>query len=331
MNPSALWYYELGGERIGPVADREIAARLAEGAISPATLVWREGMADWKPLAETELAPAGSTSLRPPPMPPVLSAVPASPGADGSGLRPAVLRPDFRVSIRSTHGRAWALMATRFWPFVGCYALLILMVSVAQQLFAPTFFLIYPLMGGFFWYTLKVMRGEMASIDTLFEGFRRQFGPLAISNLIVIGVSFVCFLVLFGGFAVAFALAVPALEAATDDTGQITLLILGAVALFFLLSLPLTIFGYVGLISTCLILDCGLKAGESLSLAWRALRGQLLKFILFAVVNLTVSLIGIVVLGVGMIVSGAWATLAFVYLYEDAFGEEPAARQAGIA
>lgn len=328
MNPLALWYYELGGERIGPVTDHEIAARLAEGVISPATLVWRDGMADWTPLEETELAPKGSTSLRPPPMPPVLSAVYPVLGMGSSAVRPAVLRPDFRVSIGSTHRRAWALMATRFWPFVGCYALLILMVSVAQQLFAPTFFLIYPLMGGYFWYTLKVMRGETASIDSLFEGFRRQFGPLAISNLIVIAVSFVFAFVLVGGFATAFSLGVPALKAASASSEQITLLTIGAIALFFLLTVPVVIFGYVGLISTCLILDCGLKAGESLSLAWRALRGHLFKFTLFTVVNLTVSLIGIVLLGVGMIPSGAWATIALVYLYEDAFGEAPAAGQA---
>lgn len=44
------WYYESGGQQQGPVADSELDRLLAEGKITPETLVWREGMAGWTPL-----------------------------------------------------------------------------------------------------------------------------------------------------------------------------------------------------------------------------------------------------------------------------------------
>jgi hypothetical protein len=46
------WYYERSGESIGPVTESEFARLIAAGAIGPATLVWREGMATWQPHAE---------------------------------------------------------------------------------------------------------------------------------------------------------------------------------------------------------------------------------------------------------------------------------------
>lgn len=56
------WYYDLGGQRQGPVPEAELDRLLASGTISQNTLVWREGMADWTPLKDARTtgdAPAG--------------------------------------------------------------------------------------------------------------------------------------------------------------------------------------------------------------------------------------------------------------------------------
>lgn len=45
------WYYAQAGETKGPVTDDELAQMLQSGLIGPDTLVWREGMAEWKPLS----------------------------------------------------------------------------------------------------------------------------------------------------------------------------------------------------------------------------------------------------------------------------------------
>lgn len=50
------WFYVLNGYRAGPVPADELAQLLLHRTISPATLVWREGMKDWEPLAEVDSA-----------------------------------------------------------------------------------------------------------------------------------------------------------------------------------------------------------------------------------------------------------------------------------
>jgi len=43
------WYYAINGQRQGPVAQAEIERLVSTGVITDQTLVWKEGMADWKP------------------------------------------------------------------------------------------------------------------------------------------------------------------------------------------------------------------------------------------------------------------------------------------
>jgi uncharacterized RDD family membrane protein YckC len=46
------WYYVEHGKQAGPVADEQFNEMLASGQITPDTLVWHEGMADWRPSRE---------------------------------------------------------------------------------------------------------------------------------------------------------------------------------------------------------------------------------------------------------------------------------------
>ena len=50
------WYYDLGGQRQGPVPEAELDRLLASGTITANTLVWCEGMADWAPLGKARAA-----------------------------------------------------------------------------------------------------------------------------------------------------------------------------------------------------------------------------------------------------------------------------------
>src|ERR1035438_9056155 len=61
------WFYEVNGQQTGPVSDSEFDELFRSGKINRDTLVRREGMADWQPLATA-----------PPNPPPPLSANPAS-------------------------------------------------------------------------------------------------------------------------------------------------------------------------------------------------------------------------------------------------------------
>lgn len=60
------WYYESGGQQQGPATDQDLDRLLAEGKITPDTLVWREGLPGWTPL-RTARAAAPSAPVPPPP------------------------------------------------------------------------------------------------------------------------------------------------------------------------------------------------------------------------------------------------------------------------
>ena len=51
-----MWYYEQNGNRIGPVDEATMRSLIANRVISIDTLVWTNGMANWTPLQQTQLA-----------------------------------------------------------------------------------------------------------------------------------------------------------------------------------------------------------------------------------------------------------------------------------
>ncbi len=57
-----MWYYEQNGNRIGPVDEATMRQLIANRVISIDTLVWTNGMANWTPLQQTQLA-AGLPSM----------------------------------------------------------------------------------------------------------------------------------------------------------------------------------------------------------------------------------------------------------------------------
>jgi len=328
MSDDPVWFYVRQGERRGPVAADVLLALRRSGGIEGSDLVWRDGLADWIPFSASELAPiaaSASAGAIPPPPSPVLSpAPPARPGPEALFTpRPARLRPGFRPRLRETYGRAWSRLAARFWPSVGCFALTSLMLGVASQFYAPLFFLMFPLMGGLYWYFLLPMRGQEVAMDALFEGFRRQFGPLAVLNLVVVGIStavaLALLLLLVGGVIVGTEM----LDSGAGGQILPAAIIAGSVLLVLVLLIPVLVFSLVGNLAAMLSLDCGLKAGESLSLAWAGTRPHLGKFTLFAMANVALSFVGLLALYFGAFITGAWSTIALVQIYEDAFGDDP--------
>ena len=48
------WFYSDGGAQKGPIDDAAFRALVTNGTIRPDTLVWHDGMTDWKPLSAAE-------------------------------------------------------------------------------------------------------------------------------------------------------------------------------------------------------------------------------------------------------------------------------------
>jgi len=99
------WYYANGGERVGPVSDEDFFQLTGSGRIHDDTLVWKQGMADWRPYAE--VAPALA-------IPPTLSRPSGAPGAaviTTSGTSAAVTRA--AVFPAKAYGGFWIRFVAR--------------------------------------------------------------------------------------------------------------------------------------------------------------------------------------------------------------------------
>ncbi len=66
---SAAFFVGINGAQVGPLEPAEISARIAAGEVTPATLVWRDGMAAWTPAGEVAEVKALFPAT-PPPLPP---------------------------------------------------------------------------------------------------------------------------------------------------------------------------------------------------------------------------------------------------------------------
>ena len=72
------WYYANSGERQGPVSDEEFAQLVANGRVRDDTLVWKQGMSDWR--RYSEVAPAlGIPPALPGASPAPIGSMPPSP------------------------------------------------------------------------------------------------------------------------------------------------------------------------------------------------------------------------------------------------------------
>ncbi|KHK59005.1 hypothetical protein PI87_02860 [Ralstonia sp. A12] len=63
------WYYEKNGQRLGGLPEAEVVGLIAQHALTAETLVWKQGLATWTPLAQTELAAHLASADLPPTLP----------------------------------------------------------------------------------------------------------------------------------------------------------------------------------------------------------------------------------------------------------------------
>lgn len=62
-----LWHYAHQGKRLGPIPLDEVKRLVSVGTITSQTMVWRQGMANWQPAQQTDLAALLTSSQQTPP------------------------------------------------------------------------------------------------------------------------------------------------------------------------------------------------------------------------------------------------------------------------
>lgn len=191
------WYYAAGAERRGPLDTIAFNRLVNNGTIGPDTLVWRTGMAEWQKWAV--VAPEVADVVNPPveENDPVVGSAPVMetpwPG------QPAGEHPDdgipmevlwrriqergYHTSISGCLTRGWDGLKPSYWPALGVTLLYLLLSLVIQNLpvigFVATFVVAPQLTAGIWLYFIRLLRGEEATVNDLFAGFRRGFGQLA--------------------------------------------------------------------------------------------------------------------------------------------------------
>lgn len=127
-----MWYYELNHQPAGPVDEAEISRLLQNGTITALTLVWRDGMPDWKHLGETELSSLARSVAAPVQTTPAMGSVNpyANPAATSapvySQYRPTSVSSGPRVSSGSLKSlfNIWVVLML----LTGVYEIISLMI-----------------------------------------------------------------------------------------------------------------------------------------------------------------------------------------------------------
>ena len=78
------WYHSVGGKQQGPVTHREMERLVSSGELKKETLIWKDGMENWKPAGDV-LPDLFNTGESTPPLPGSMPSVPASSSPTTSG------------------------------------------------------------------------------------------------------------------------------------------------------------------------------------------------------------------------------------------------------
>jgi hypothetical protein len=170
------------GKEYGPVAPGQVRAWIASGRANLETKVKSAGSEEWNTVADF-------------------------PELTGQGQGGAVAAPTAgrasNLDVISCYERSWELLKANFWPLVGVSFLMAALVLAvpALQSSAPYLFILGPLfegslIGGWYYYFLRKIRGETTSLGDAFAGFTRAFGALVATGILVTTFTFAGLLLL---------------------------------------------------------------------------------------------------------------------------------------
>ena len=229
----------------------------------------------------------------------IAGSAPPPPAADFKAIADQILAQDYTLDIGSCLRRGWKLLRANFWPFVGITALLIALMGFASSITGQTVrhgpaggssfeigsavaLLVWgPLAGGMYLYLLGKVRGEKATIETVFSGFSNRFLQLFLGGFVshaLIWLGFMC-LILPGIYLfVAWTFAMP------------------------------------------LIADKRMDFWSAMELSRKVITKHWWKFLGFTLVSLLLMMAGFVALLIGVLIMAPWVVAAHVYAYEDIIG-----------
>jgi hypothetical protein len=111
-----MWYYSENNQQLGPVSEDDLKQKARRGGLNPTTLVWKDGMSDWKPIAELpelaiaiQSAPVATSNVL---GPPTAGQNPYASPQSGMVQRPAMQMSPAASQINSGGILAFAIVST---------------------------------------------------------------------------------------------------------------------------------------------------------------------------------------------------------------------------
>ncbi len=252
---------------------------------------------------------------------------------------------EYTVEVINWVKHGWQIFKQEYKSFIGfsalvlCLDLTLLFISNAGQ--SISFVLDPVLYAGFYIYSFKIMRSQPRSFRNFFDGFQ-QTGNLIMASLISIAISsipiflFLIIALLMTTFIGVFAALGFSAEkrSITLGVGDVSLLkmifqvtVVIAVILFVVLliaSLVISIYWSVNYsMSMALIVDRHMKFWPSLAVSRNALRKKWRSIFNFLLALGLINLLGLLVLGVGLLVTLPWSMCSMAYGYSQIFGLAP--------
>lgn len=270
------------GRQYGPVTTDAVRDWIAAGRANSQTLAQAEGATEWKTLSDfLEFADA-------------LKALPAPPQSISTGTPPTATPPDpdalaeetlarvVHLDVTSCLGRGWDKMISDFWPIVGISTLVWALIFTANSAYVGIV-VTGPLLGGLFWYYLKLIRAEPAELSDAFAGFSPAFLQLMLLSIVsglLVGLGLMLCLIPGIYLQVAWSLALP------------------------------------------LAMDKRLDFWNAMEVSRKVVSRCWWQFFALLLLWLVLQVVGTMACLVGVFVTLTFGGLAYAYAYEDLFGKK---------
>jgi hypothetical protein len=232
---------------------------------------------------------------------------------DPDALLAEIKARDYEVDIASTISRGWAVYKANFGICLGATLLIMICNQVAG--FVPIVGIIAslilqgPLLGGLYYFFIKLVRGESAGIGDAFSGFSAKFWRLCGSFLLMILVVYLFFIPAAAYFLVT--------SGSGNEFGPIFWILgaLGAVGAVY--------FGVAFGFALPLCVDLGFGPLDSLRVSRRVVSMHWFSLFGLLVVTSLIVALGLLACCIGVIFTTPILYAAYMQAYEDIFGARP--------
>lgn len=215
---------------------------------------------------------------------------------------------------------AWTLVTRQFWLYIGIGLLTVLLISCVPIV---NFFLMGPMLGGFYYIVLRDMRGDPVDFGMLFKGFEK-FVPLMVVGLIQSAPSIVITII---QYTVDIARLAGGRGPLGDDINffqpgsdvlfaglSAVVVIVGVFVFFFAIAWHLA-FSF----AVPLVIDREAEIADALITSLKAATSNVGGLILLLILQMLISLLGFIALCVGIFVAIPVIYAANVFAYRMVF------------